>query len=92
MQKRKPGGFPFCQLLCRPEARELHVCFGADSAPQKRCVQLCSSSKPGGVMSPPELSELSPSLYARATQIASEETENLRIPQMLLNEMEIAAT
>jgi hypothetical protein len=29
-------------------------------APQERCVQLWFSSKPGGVMSPPELMELSP--------------------------------
>jgi len=50
-------------------------------APRERCAQFWFSSKPGGVMSPPELNELSSPVYAPATSFASEERENTRNPQ-----------
>ena len=51
----------------------MHVCFTSDNAPQKRCDQLWCSSKPGGVMFPPELIELTIRLYSSELANASEE-------------------
>jgi hypothetical protein len=63
----------FANLLCRlgsaPEARMFH----GRRAPQERCDQLWCSSKPGGVIVPPELLELTPHLYSSNLWIASEE-------------------
>jgi hypothetical protein len=50
-------------------------------APQERCVQLWCSSKPGGVIVPPELLELTPCLYASNSLNASEELVKIRYPQ-----------
>jgi len=47
-------------------------------APQERCAQLSFSSKPGGVMSPPELDELTTTVYADAKRIASEDCVTIR--------------
>jgi len=60
IKKGEPGGSPFfpnwlCRLRSAPSARMLRERL----APRERCVQLWFSSKPGGVMSPPELMELS---------------------------------
>ncbi len=44
-----------------------------------RCVQLLLRSKPGGVMSPPELIELTSCLYSSKMHIASEELEKQKI-------------
>ena len=50
---------PFFNLLCRLGSALIARMFRERLAPQERCVQLWFSSKPGGVMSPPELFELS---------------------------------
>jgi hypothetical protein len=49
--------------------------FRERRAPQERCDQLLFSSKPGGVMSPPELNELTALVYADAAANASEKNE-----------------
>jgi hypothetical protein len=50
----------FANWLCRLRSAPRARMFRKRLAPQERCVQLWFSSKPGGVMSPPELMELSP--------------------------------
>lgn len=50
--------------------------FRERRAPQKRCDQLWFSSKPGGVMFPPELSELTLCLYSPNSWNASEDLKN----------------
>ena len=49
----------FANLLCRLRSALTARMFRERRAPQERCVQRWYSSKPGGVMSPPELTELS---------------------------------
>ena len=49
----------FANLLCRLRSALTARMFRERLAPRERCVQLWFSSKPGGVMSPPELIELS---------------------------------
>jgi hypothetical protein len=71
----------FVILLCRLRSALTARMFRERLAPRERCAQLWFSSKPGGVMSPPELIELSCLIYAPATSFASEERENTRIPQ-----------
>jgi hypothetical protein len=56
--------------------------FHERRAPQERCDQLWYGSKPGGVIVPPELLELTTCLYARDLRIASEETVNTGFPQL----------
>ncbi len=50
--------------------------FHERRAPQKRCVQFWCSSKPGGVMVPPELVKLTVRLYSSDSLNASEERVN----------------
>src|SRR6476660_4513355 len=75
--KRKKGGTwrfpPFCYLLCRLGSALEARMFHGRRAPQERCVQLWCSSKPGGVMIPPELYELTNRLYSCGVLNASEE-------------------
>jgi hypothetical protein len=63
--KRKRGNLavpPFAIVLCRLGSALEARMFHGRRAPQERCVQLWCSSKPGGVMIPPELGELATSL------------------------------
>jgi hypothetical protein len=73
---------PFVNLLCRPGSAQIARMFRERRAPQERCVQLWCSSKPGGVIVPPELRELTPRFYALDLSNASEELVNIRNPQM----------
>jgi hypothetical protein len=60
-QKGEAARLPlFANLLCRLGSALIARMFRERLAPRERCVQLWFSSKPGGVMSPPELLELSP--------------------------------
>jgi len=64
-------------LLCRLGSdAELHVCFRGDAHRESGVYQLCFGSKPGGVMLPPELKELTPHVYSWNGKNASEELEN----------------
>src|SRR5229473_3364515 len=72
---------PFAFLLCRLGSALKARMFRERRAPQKRCDQLWCSSKPGGVIIPPELSELTPSLYSFGSLDASGEFVNLRFTQ-----------
>jgi hypothetical protein len=63
-------------LLCRLGSAQNARMFLERHAPQKRCDQLWCSSKPGGVMFPPELDELTPRLYSWNSSNASEELVN----------------
>jgi hypothetical protein len=86
-QKAKGGAkrLPlFANLLCRLRSALEARMFRERRAPQKRCDQLWCSSKPGGVIIPPELSELTPSLYSFGSLDASGEFVNLRFTQNLL--------
>jgi len=66
-QKGGAGRLPlFANLLCRLRSALTKRMFQERRAPQERCVQLWFSSKPGGVMSPPELLELSSPMYSLA--------------------------
>ena len=61
-QNQKGGAWRlplFANLLCRLRSALTARMFRERRAPQERCVQHWYSSKPGGVMSPPELTELS---------------------------------
>jgi hypothetical protein len=71
----------FANLLCRLRSALNARMFRERRAPRERCVQPWFSSKPGGVMSPPELLELSSSMYSLAVIFASEEWVNTQIPQ-----------
>ena len=82
-QKGEPGGSPFAFLLCRLGSALEARMFRERRAPQKRCDQLWCSSKPGGVMVPPELLELTSRLYSSNPLNASEQTENAQFPQRL---------
>jgi hypothetical protein len=78
-QKAKGGSLaapPFANLLCRLGSAQTARMFLERRAPQKRCDQLKCSSKPGGVIVPPELGELTPRLYSSNSLIASEELVN----------------
>jgi hypothetical protein len=75
-EKGEPGGSPFPNLLCRPGSAQNARMFRERRAPQKRCDQLWFSSKPGGVMFPPELNELTPRLYSSNSPGASEDLVN----------------
>jgi hypothetical protein len=55
--------------------------FRERRAPQKRCDQFWCSSKPGGVMIPPELLELTIRLYSSDSWNASEEWASAQFPQ-----------
>ncbi len=59
--------------------------FHERRAPQERCDQLWCSSKPGGVIVPPELLELTFCLYSSNSSNASEERVNTRFPQRPVN-------
>src|SRR6266851_6053469 len=72
---------PFAFLLCRLGSALKARMFRERRTPQKRCDQLWCSSKPGGVMVPPELLELTPCLYSSDSSIASEERVNAQFPQ-----------
>jgi hypothetical protein len=73
----EPGGSPFfANLPCRLGSALNARMFHERLAPQERCVQLYFSSKPGGVMSPPELNELTPPVYSLSASIASEDSVN----------------
>jgi hypothetical protein len=69
---------PIFLLLCRlgSDADCAHV-FGR-RAPQKRCDQLWFSSKPGGVILPPEPDELTVLIYSCEAESASEEMEKCK--------------
>src|SRR4029077_18690787 len=72
---RKGGAWrlpPFAILLCRLGSALRARMFRERRAPQKRCDQLSCSSKPGGVIVPPELLELTPCLYSSGSLKASE--------------------
>jgi len=79
--KREPGGSLFPFLLCRLGSALAARMFRERRAPQKRCVQFWCSSKPGGVMIPPELLELTVRLYSSDSLNASEERVNAQFPQ-----------
>ena len=73
MGSRTAPHFP--TLLCRLESgADCARVFGR-RAPQERCVQLWFSSKPGGVMLPPEPDELTLLIYSCQGLSASEEME-----------------
>ena len=72
---------PFAILLCRPRSALTARMFRERLAPPERCAQLWFSSKSGGVISPPELVELSSLVYSLATPFASKEWANTPIPQ-----------
>jgi hypothetical protein len=65
-------------LLCRFGSAQTARMFLERRAPQKRCDQLWCSSKPGGVIVPPELDELTSRLYSLHLLIASKEMGNPR--------------
>jgi hypothetical protein len=68
----EPDGSPFSILLCRPGSdADCAYVFGR-RAPRERCDQLWFSSKPGGVMLPPEPDELTLLIYSCARLGASE--------------------
>ena len=78
-QKGGTGRFPpFFNLLCRLGSALIARMFRGRLAPQERCAQLWFSSKPGGVMSPPELLELSSLMYSLAALFASEDCSSIR--------------
>ena len=65
MKEGEPGGSPSLpNLLRRLRSALVARMFRERLAPRERCVQLWFSSKPGGVMSPPELLELSSPMYS----------------------------
>jgi len=70
---------PFAILLCRLRSALTARMFRERLAPRERCAQLWLSSKSGGVMSPPELIELSFLVYSPATPFASKEWANTPI-------------
>ena len=70
---------PLANLLCRLGSAQNARMFLERRAPQKRCDQRCCSSKPGGVMIPPELLELTTCLYSSDRSNASEDLVNLGI-------------
>ena len=73
MQNGEPEGSPFFQFaVFASEATPNRARVFGRRAPQERCVQLWFSSKPGGVMLPPELDELSPHVYSCDVGNASE--------------------
>ncbi len=72
---------PFAILLCRLRSALTARMFRERLAPLERCAQFWFSSKSGGVMSPPELIELSSPVYSPATPFASKEWANTQIPQ-----------
>jgi hypothetical protein len=83
MQKGSRAAPLLAALLSRFGSAQKTRMFRERRAPQKRCVQLWFGSKPGGVMSPPELLELTSNYYAAESRNASEEMEKLRYPQLL---------
>jgi hypothetical protein len=85
--KRGSRAAPLFDFLCRLRSAQNARMFRERLAPRERCVQLWFSSKPGGVMSPPELIELSPLVYSLAVIFASEEWGNTRIPQPALSSL-----
>jgi hypothetical protein len=85
IKKGEPHGSPFFGLMCRLRSAQKARMFRERLAPRERCVQLWFSSKPGGVMSPPELNELSSPVYSLFSSIASEEWVNTQIPQRALS-------
>lgn len=72
---------PFAILLCRLRSALTARMFRERLAPRERCAQFWFSSKSGGVMSPPELIELSSPVYSPATPFASKEWANTPILQ-----------
>jgi hypothetical protein len=70
----------FHPLLCRLGSALEARMFRERLAPRERCAQLFCSSKPGGVMSPPKLSELTPPCYSCAAANASKDCMKTRIP------------
>ena len=68
-------------LLCRLGSAQISRMFHERRAPQERCVQRYCSSKPGGVMSPPKLCELTGCIYSRARGKAREEFTNTKARQ-----------
>src|SRR6266851_10285280 len=81
-RKRGARRLPFFNLLCRLGSDANRASVFGRRAPRERCVQLWFSSKPGGVMSPPELYELTSHVYSSDSLNASEELEN---PQRIRN-------
>jgi hypothetical protein len=75
-EKGEPNGSPFSILLCRLGSDANRASVFGRRAPRERCVQLWFSSKPGGVMSPPKLDELTPNDYSSDLWNASEELKN----------------
>src|ERR1700740_765398 len=55
---------PVVNFLCRPGGVQTAHGILEQRAPQKWCVQFWCSSKPGGVMVPPEPNELTSRLYS----------------------------
>ena len=83
--------FPlFAILLCRLGSALEARMFHGRRAPQERCVQLWCSSKPGGVMIPPELYELTNRFYSCGVLNASEEQVNTRYPQIAFRQISLA--
>src|SRR5215472_4923677 len=77
MTKRGAWRLPFlpnCRIVTK--ARQLHARLFERLAPQKWCVQFWCSSKPGGVMFPPELAELTSCLYSWKLRDAREKLAN----------------
>ncbi len=71
-------GLPIFRLLCRLGSdADCAQVFGR-RAPRERCVQLWFSSKPGGVMLPPEPDELTLLIYSCKVCSASEEMEKCK--------------
>lgn len=73
---------PLANLLCRLGSALEARMFRERRAPQKRCDQLWCSSKPGGVMFPPELNELTHRLYSLNSSNASEDLVNSKFPNI----------
>src|SRR5438874_4651994 len=65
------------------KAHQQNARFFKRLAPQKWCVQFWCSSKPGGVMFPPELLELTPCLYSSKPFEARENLANLAMVRRL---------
>jgi hypothetical protein len=80
-KKEEPESSSFFHLVCRPGSALTARMFHERRAPQKRCVQFWCSSKPGGVMIPPEPDELTIRLYSSDMRNASKERANGSFPQ-----------
>jgi hypothetical protein len=73
--KGEPGGSPFALLLCRSRSAQNRVCFASDSHRKSGVLSFCSARSPVESSSPPELMELTQSLYSSVLSKASKELE-----------------